>query len=323
MLTLVDFIVPSATLAIATSAQWFFGGDTSGFLGLGGALLARLWYTASSEPTTYSPLFVQMYTEGLISPQFTLALSQRGGYIALGAVSMSSSFADDERLHLNGTQTCTSVNSHTHGVARSAQLACQRNAHPQRYDERQSSHETLRGPRFDKNHTRTSVEMPSAWTAVPMPAYSVGPPIVSGFYAVEVQTLRLSTRGGATVSVPYSMPMIVDSGTSALILPARLAAAVNSLWNPRPDPLDGSLPCDVGAFRRIPRLGFTLANDTFWIDPQTLITRYEDGTCGAAVVGAEGDEPLILGTPFLMNVVAVFDVGDQVLRLKSTYPEQL
>jgi len=156
-----------------------------------------------------------------------------------------------------------------------------------------------------------------------MPASSAGPPLAYGFYTVEVQSLRLFTRGDANVPVSYRAPMIVDSGTSAIILPLRLAAAINRIWNPQPSPFGGAMPCDAGAFRRVPRLGFTLANATFWISAQTLITRYADGTCGSAVLGTENSELLVLGTPFLMNVVAVFNVRDQVLRLSSTNPEQL
>ena len=162
---LTRFDTPIATLSCRyeTELQWL-----SGF---------RIWLHDSLSFSRHGPSFVQMYTEGLISPQFTFALSQSGGYIVLGATEMSSSFADHERLHLNETQTCTSVNSHTHCAATSTQLACRHNAHSQRYAKRQPSLETPTNPRFDKRHTRTPAATPTDWTAVPMPAYSVGPPI--------------------------------------------------------------------------------------------------------------------------------------------------
>jgi len=88
---LTRFDTPIATLSCRyeTELQWLLG--------------FRIWLHDSSSFSRHGPSFVQMYTEGLISPQFTFALSQSGGYIVLGATEMSSSFADHERLHLNET----------------------------------------------------------------------------------------------------------------------------------------------------------------------------------------------------------------------------
>jgi hypothetical protein len=120
--------------------------------------------------------------------------------------------------------------------------------------------------------------------------------------------------------------MIVDSGTSANIFPDHIAIAINEVWDPQPNPYDGSMPCDVSEFIRVPQLGVTIDNHTIWHDSQTLISQYSDGKCAPAIFGSGTSavgRPIILGTPFLMNVIAVFDIENQVMRLTSTNPNQV
>lgn len=255
------FIVPSVIIAVVDAGQWTFQG-TSGLLGLGGSMLTNLWYPGTDNPTNYSPLLVQMYQEGIITPNFTLAFSQTGGYLSLGTVPLPSDVA--------------------HGTT---------------------------------------------WITTPMPPYSTGPPngTVYGYYGIQVQSLNFPSSAGRNISYTYNDWMIVDSGTSANIFPDPIADALNELWDPQPDPYDGSMPCNIASFSKVPSLGVTIGNYTFWHDPQTLIAQYPNGECGTAIMGA-GDPPqgpMILGTPWLMNVVAVFDIGDEVMSVRSTNPRQM
>jgi hypothetical protein len=160
-----------------------------------------------------------------------------------------------------------------------------------------------------------------------MPPYSSGPPngTIYAYYGIEVQSLAFQTRQGRNISYAYRDWLIVDSGTSANIFPDPVANALNELWDPQPDPDDGSMPCNISAYRRHPKLGVGIGNYTFWHDPQTLIASFENGVCGSAIMGTGSppESPVVLGTPFLMNVVATFDLGAGVMWLSSTNPGQV
>lgn len=166
------------------------------------------------------------------------------------------------------------------------------------------------------------------WITTPMPAYSNDPQngIAYGYYKIYVESIDFYTSGSIRIKYPYRNYMIVDSGTSTNIFPEHIANAINEVWDPQPNPYDGSMPCEVSEFVHVPQLGITIGNHTLWLDPQTLISQYSNGQCASAIFGSGTGvvkSPIILGTPFLMNVIAVFDIGNQVMRLTSTNPSQL
>jgi len=258
---IVGFTVPNAIIGVVSEGQWAFNGDTSGLLGLGGSMLANLWYSSASGPRHYQPLLYQMASQGIGILNFTLGLTQTGGYLGL------SGFIPD-------------------------------------------------------------VWHSDEWITTPMPAYSNDSRsgVAYSYYEIYIESIDLYTSQYANIKYPYRNYMVVDSGTSVNIFPDYIANAINEVWDPQPNPYDGSMPCDVSEFIRVPQLGVTIGNYTIWHDPQTLISQYSNGQCGPAIFGSgtgAGESPIILGTPFLMNVIAVFDLWNQVMRLTSTNPNQV
>lgn len=257
----VGFTVPNAIIGVASAGQWAFNGDTSGLLGLGGSMLANLWYPNASDANHYQPLLYQMVEQGIIAPNFTLGFTQTGGNLGL------SGFIPDI-------------------------------------------------PHSDK------------WITTPMPAYSndLRNGIAYGYYEIYVESIDFYESRYTRIKYPFRNYMVVDSGTSANIFPDSIANAINEIWDPQPNPFDGSMPCNVSQFIRVPQVGVTIGNYTIWHDPQTLISRYSNGQCAPAIFGSGTgveESPIILGTPFLMNVIAVFDIGNQLMRLASTNPSQV
>jgi len=253
--------VPNATVGVVSEGQWSFNKDTSGLFGLGGSMLANLWYPNASEPMHYQPLLYHMVSKGIISANFTLAFDQTGGYLGLSGLIPDVPHRDE-------------------------------------------------------------------WIITSMPPYSSSSQnsTIYGYYEIYIDSIDFYTRRNASINYSYREYMIVDSGTSASIFPDPVANAINEVWDPQPNPYDGSMPCSVSEFKQVPQLGVTIGNHTFWHDPQTLISKYPNGQCATAILGSGAgiEESLtILGTPFLMNVIAVFDIGNQVMRLTSTNPGQV
>ena len=168
----------------------------------------------------------------------------------------------------------------------------------------------------------------SYWAVSPMPPYSsdLANGTIYGYYFAAVDRVELSNLLGGTDStteqIRYLDWMMVDSGTSANILPADIANALNDVWDPPPDS-EGFIPCDLSAFSAIPKLGITIGGFTFYHSPESLISQYPEGGCGSAILPAGSDDPIILGTPFLQNAVVTFDIANQIMMLASTNPNQL
>lgn len=117
-------------------------------------------------------------------------------------------------------------------------------------------------------------------------------------------------------------PMIVDSGTSLIYLPTRVADEVNHLFVP-PAAFNSTqssyvVACDATP----PTLGIEIAGKTFFVDGRDMVVRVQRGAvrtnelCLSAVQDG-GDGLYILGDAFLRNVVAVHDVGNAEMRLAT------
>lgn len=167
------------------------------------------------------------------------------------------------------------------------------------------------------------------WATSPMPPYSSDglDGTVYGYYFVAVDALMISTPPGPKNStirqIQYRDWMMVDSGTSANIFPDAIANALNDVWDPQPDPYDGTIPCDLSAFNTIPKLGIAIEGFTFYHSPATLISRYPNGQCGPAILSSGSEGPVVLGTPFLQNAIITFDLANQQMLLASTNPAQM
>jgi hypothetical protein len=120
---------------------------------------------------------------------------------------------------------------------------------------------------------------------------------------------------------------VVDSDTTLNFLETKVAAAINSAFNPPAilneygnNGLGGAtylVECDASA----PDHGYKIGGETLWINPIDLILESDglpDGTCLSAIQdGGDGSTPFILGDTFLRNVLAVFDIGAEMMRFSS------
>ena len=103
---------------------------------------------------------------------------------------------------------------------------------------------------------------------------------------------------------------VVDTGTSAIILPTAEAEAVNALFNP-PAVLNTTIgqyvvSCNATA----PQFGVKIGGQVFYLNQQDMFIKYQDGFCFSAVQTSLAAFKLpILGAAFLRSVLAVFDVG--------------
>ncbi|KAI4116350.1 MAG: hypothetical protein LQ338_007732 [Usnochroma carphineum] len=128
-------------------------------------------------------------------------------------------------------------------------------------------------------------------------------------------TLDGVTYGNASEKVDLLAD--VDSGTSLIFLPSRIAYSVNKQFIP-PAFIDGSrgeyvVDCNAKA----PRFGIVIAGHTFYVNPQDLIHKTMDGSCITGITEAGYGRPSILGDVFLRNVLAVFDVGASEMRFAA------
>ncbi len=88
-----------------------------------------------------------------------------------------------------------------------------------------------------------------------------------------------------------------------------------------------AVPCDA----RAPEFGVRIGGRDLWLDPRDLILTDVGGTCRPAimyppaplraVVGKEvAHDHYVLGQPFLVNVLAVFDIGAGQMRFAQRSP---
>ncbi|CZR50183.1 related to pepsin II-1 precursor [Phialocephala subalpina] len=105
-------ITVNQTVSLVNYAAWEGDGTTSGLIGLAYPALTSAYAgtdptldnSASGEQIEYSPIFQTMYTAGLVSPLFSLAIlrdiSGDSGYLALGGL---------PPVDINGTFTSTPI----------------------------------------------------------------------------------------------------------------------------------------------------------------------------------------------------------------------
>ena len=138
------------------------------------------------------------------------------------------------------------------------------------------------------------------------------------FYSIDAsfafagsENTRYSEKSGLPLARPASdaeSVTIVDSGTTLLYAPTKVAYAVNAQFNPPAffDQSQGAffVDCDATA----PAFGVVIGGATFNINPLDLILYNGGGPCISGIQDA-GDSFGILGDVFLKNVLAVYDVG--------------
>ncbi|PKS13074.1 hypothetical protein jhhlp_000415 [Lomentospora prolificans] len=137
------------------------------------------------------------------------------------------------------------------------------------------------------------------------------------FYTIVVDGIQYGERTDLTKYL-----YIVDTGTTLMHLPPDLAEAIAHSFEPRGTYIftygGYFAPCDAVASR----IAVIIAGTRFWINPADLIYRdFKDPTTGMCMLGitSGGSGPYILGSVFLQNVLAVFDVGAAQMRFYSRY----
>lgn len=131
------------------------------------------------------------------------------------------------------------------------------------------------------------------------------------FYTINVDGFAV---GGASSSVnKTTTQMVVDSGTTQTYVPEAVADAVNYAFSPAPFYKADNGDYVISCTSKPPTFGVAIGGKTFLVDPRDMIIN-EGGRCisGVAATGSSGTS--ILGHSFLKNVVAVFDVGGQVMQ---------
>ncbi|EQB57592.1 eukaryotic aspartyl protease [Colletotrichum gloeosporioides Cg-14] len=135
------------------------------------------------------------------------------------------------------------------------------------------------------------------------------------YYTILVDGIRWGTT-----TDERKFPYIVDTGTTMMFVPPPVAEAIARSFSPSGIYMFqyGSYfaPCDAVA----PRVAVVIEGNSFWINPVDLIFRnMKDqltGYCQIAITtGATG--PYVLGSVFLHNVEAYFDVGAAQMRFYS------
>lgn len=109
------------------------------------------------------------------------------------------------------------------------------------------------------------------------------------------------------------VPSVIDTGTSLLIFPTKVAKAIAKKYN-AVDNLDGSFTIDCDATRLEP-LVFTMGGTAFQVPPDSLV--FSNNTHGSCVAGfGYTDFPFaILGDVFIKNNYIVFDYETPEIRI--------
>ena len=158
--------------------------------------------------------------------------------------------------------------------------------------------------------------------------------LIDGIAITVPSTNRTST---VTTPSPTSSPaapppspanasavVILDSGSSLMYLSDATADFIASAFVPagRIDPSSGlwTVRCDA----RAPRVGITIRGQTFWVSEIDLMNRSKGavgsgGRSGECVLGVQraGGGSLVLGDVWLKNVLVVFDIEAQEIRVAA------
>ncbi|KAE8451025.1 hypothetical protein EG329_004697 [Mollisiaceae sp. DMI_Dod_QoI] len=141
------------------------------------------------------------------------------------------------------------------------------------------------------------------WINPKQPAYQ--------FYTITVDSFAY--RNARTL---VARQYIVDSGTTLLYLPSTEAAAINALFVPPAYNDGGQYMVQCNAIP--PSIGVKVNGTVLSVNPRDLIVKMnERGTSCASGVQDGGTGPFVLGDVFLVNVLAVFDLGSYEMKFAT------
>lgn len=149
------------------------------------------------------------------------------------------------------------------------------------------------------------------------------------YYSINIDGFSITPPAASTATPRnYSaaaQSIIVDSGTTLIYLPDAVAEYVASLFVPRATYNSNSGLYLVSCQAAAPRVGVTVAGRTFFISTDDLLNRGSGAVGGAAAGAGSGQCALaiqptaggaaVLGDSWLKNVLVVFDLGENVVRI--------
>ena len=140
---------------------------------------------------------------------------------------------------------------------------------------------------------------------------------IFSFYTIVPDGFVISGNNGQqsiSASPASNFPVIVDSGTTLVYLPAQLAQQVNAAFNPPAVWVESSGLYETDCDAIPPKFAVRINGTSFYINSQDMLLGYDPqtGSCVTGIQPANG--VYILGDVFLKNVVAVFDIGASAMR---------
>lgn len=110
---------------------------------------------------------------------------------------------------------------------------------------------------------------------------------------------------------------IVDTGVSLMFLPKGVADAVNALFTPRYSYVNSAGYYVISCNATAPTFGVKIGFETFYVNPKDMVVNIGSGTCVSGIAATGSNGASFLGQTFLKNVLAVFDVGAQMMRFAA------
>lgn len=142
---------------------------------------------------------------------------------------------------------------------------------------------------------------------------------VRSYWSTTVNNITYGASSNNLTTHTTSFQAFVDSGNYISYLPPAVVEPINALFSP-PATYDSDLGLYVvDCSAKAPEFGLSLGDQTFYHDGSDLIYQTAEGVCVSNLASSAevslGDITLnIIGVPFLKNVVAVFDFGNNEMR---------
>lgn len=274
--------VQNQQFAVADHTSKFIGNTViSGLIGLAfpsaTAAYAGTDPTNTTEPIIYNPILTNLFSKGYVTPVFSLAIERS---------SITSGVAAGGLLAIGGLPPVR--HSPVFSSAPFLLMTVDPYGNPYSVPQYQFYTITVRGFTYEGS-TETNWTRPTDFP-IPLP-----PP-----------------------NDPSHHSVIIDSGTTLINLPTGIADAVNALFDPPAvyDAGQGVYVVDCAA--KAPEFGAEIGDQTFFIkgEDMKIPVPGTDEFCVSGISDA-GSGMSVLGTVFLRNVLAVFDIGASEMRFAA------
>lgn len=142
---------------------------------------------------------------------------------------------------------------------------------------------------------------------------------VRSYWSATVSNITYGSSLNNLTTNSTSFQAFIDSGNYMSYLPDAIVDPINALFSPPATYDSDSELYIVDCSAKAPEFGLSLGDQTFYHDGSDLIYQTSEGFCVSSLASSSevclGDITLnIIGVPFLKNVVAVFDFGENEMR---------